>query len=115
MATELSREVVDDRAPEVPAGLEVVEDVVEIRERADAGDVALDPTRFRQRDELTHVLHGARRRVDDGRVLQEELERIELEVAFARGRETHGDEQTVRAEQVETEPEPRHPGREHQA
>ena len=38
-------------------------------------------------DELAHVLHGADRRVDHRRVLGEELERIELDVALARRRE----------------------------
>ena len=108
-------EVVDHGPTEVSARLELIEDRAQLRQRADARDVALHPTVRREVDEVSHVLHRADRRIHDRRVLHEELERVELDVALARRGQADGDEQATRSQQVESEPEPSHLRREHQA
>src|SRR5690242_20066552 len=55
----LSSEVVDDRAPEVLARFELLEDVGHVGERAGARHVCLHLARRGEVDELTHLLHGA--------------------------------------------------------
>jgi hypothetical protein len=53
VAVGLSSEVIDDGTTEVLAGLELVEDRVEIRERADPRDVALHLARGGEIDQPT--------------------------------------------------------------
>ena len=64
--------------------LEFIEDGGQLRERPRSADVALDLAGRGQLDELAHVLDVAHRRVDQGRILEKELEGVELDVALAR-------------------------------
>ena len=98
-------EVGDDGAAEILAGLELVEDRAQVGERTGARHVALAPCPGGEIDQLAHVLHGADRGVDERRVLQEELERVELEVALAGRRKADGDEQPGLAQQLQSEAE----------
>src|SRR5262245_66236816 len=77
--------------------------------------MALHFARSSEGDELTHVLHRTHRRVDDGGVLCEEREGVDLDVALARRRQADADHQAMRPEQVEPEPEPGDLRREAQA
>src|SRR5262245_57549239 len=112
MGEPLSGEIGDDGAAQVLAGLELSEDRAQFRERPRARDVAADLAARHQLDELAHVLHGADRRVDQSRILEEELEGIELQVALARRWQSHCDEEAAAAQHLEAELEARNPGRE---
>ena len=88
--------------------------------RSDSGPgarhVALDLARRGEVDELAHVLHGADGGVDDRRVLDEELERVELDVALARGRDARRATNRPRGRSsFRPSSEARHPGGEHEA
>src|SRR5262245_3784944 len=105
----------EHRAAQVPGRLQLVEDRRQLRQRTGARDVALHLARGGEGDELTHVLHRTHRRVDDGGVLCEEREGVDLDVALARRRQADADHQAMRPEQVEPEPEPGDLRREDQA
>ncbi len=96
------------------AGLEVVEDVAQLGERAGAADVTLHLARRGHVDELAHVLHGADGRVDQRRIALEELEGIELEVPLARRGQADRDEEAAASQHLQTEIEAGQLGREHE-
>ena len=83
-------------------------------DRAPVRETCVFTSRRGEVDELPHVLDRADGRVDDGRFLHEELERVELELALAGGGQTDRDEQARLAQELHTEVEAGQLRREHQ-